>query len=34
MRERVALVGGRLAVDRTDGDFRVRVRLPYGEGSE
>ncbi len=29
MRERVALVGGSLAVDRTDGDFRVRARLPY-----
>jgi signal transduction histidine kinase len=30
MRERVALLGGSLDVDQTDGDFRVRVRLPYG----
>ena len=33
MRERVALVCGTLAVERTDGDFRVRARLPYVGGS-
>jgi signal transduction histidine kinase len=34
MRERVALVGGTLAVDQTDGDFRLRASLPYGGSSE
>jgi signal transduction histidine kinase len=30
MRERATLLGGRLDVERTDGVFRVRARLPYG----
>jgi signal transduction histidine kinase len=34
MRERVALLGGSLAVDQTDSEFRIRARLPYGEGSQ
>jgi signal transduction histidine kinase len=29
MRERVALLGGSLTTDHSDGAFRVRVRLPY-----
>jgi signal transduction histidine kinase len=33
MRERAALVGGTLAVERTDRDFHVRARLPYVGGS-
>jgi signal transduction histidine kinase len=34
MRERVALVGGTLAIDQRDGDFCVRARLPYTGSSE
>jgi signal transduction histidine kinase len=30
MRERAALLGGTLAVERRDGRFRVRASLPYG----
>jgi signal transduction histidine kinase len=30
MRERAALVGGRLEADSADGAFRVQARLPYG----
>jgi signal transduction histidine kinase len=30
MRERATLLGGGLDVERADGSFRVRVRLPYG----
>jgi signal transduction histidine kinase len=31
MRERAALLGGSLDVDASNGGFRVRARLPYGE---
>jgi signal transduction histidine kinase len=34
MRERAALLGGTLAVERRDGAFRVRVALPYGPGED
>jgi signal transduction histidine kinase len=29
MRERATLLGGSLDVDRADGSFRIRARLPY-----
>jgi signal transduction histidine kinase len=34
MRERAALLGGTLAVDRGDGRFRVHASLPYGPGED
>ena len=34
MRERAALLGGTLAVERRDGAFRVRAALPYGPGED
>jgi signal transduction histidine kinase len=34
MRERAALLGGGLEVERRDGRFRVRARLPYGPGED
>jgi signal transduction histidine kinase len=34
MRERAALLGGTLAVERRDGAFRVRAQLPYGPGED
>jgi signal transduction histidine kinase len=30
MRERVSLLGGSLDIERADGSFRLRARLPYG----
>jgi signal transduction histidine kinase len=30
MRERATLLGGSLAIERANGSFRVRARLPYG----
>ena len=30
MRERASLVAGSLDIDRADGVFRVRARIPYG----
>jgi signal transduction histidine kinase len=33
MRERAALLGGTLETGTSNGDFRLRARLPYGEGS-
>jgi signal transduction histidine kinase len=32
MRERAALLGGSLEIERTDGVFRLRARLPYRGG--
>jgi len=32
MRERAALLGGEVEAGRVNGDFRVRARLPYGDG--
>jgi signal transduction histidine kinase len=29
MRERAALLGGSLAAERVNGEFRVRARIPY-----
>jgi signal transduction histidine kinase len=34
MRERAALLGGTLEVERGDGRFRVRASLPYGPGED
>ena len=34
MRERAALLGGTLAVERGDGRFRVRASLPYAPGED
>jgi len=34
MRERAALLGGTLGVERRDGAFRVRAALPYGPGED
>jgi signal transduction histidine kinase len=34
MRERAALLGGTLAVERRDGAFGVRAQLPYGPGED
>jgi signal transduction histidine kinase len=34
MRERAALLGGTLEVERDDGRFRVRASLPYGPGED
>jgi signal transduction histidine kinase len=33
MRERAALLGGTLETGTSNGDFRLRARLPYGEGA-
>jgi len=32
MRERAALLGGEVEAGQVNGDFRVRARLPYGDG--
>jgi signal transduction histidine kinase len=34
MRERAALLGGTLAVERRDGAFHLRAELPYGPGED